>query len=72
MRRMDPQGFFGPGENGYLFSGSWGNTGNYFSGAWEQAHSFGDLVKKAKKKKKKKKKKSHCLLFSSTEPKAHG
>ena len=38
-----------------------GSTGNYFRGAREQAHNFGDigsLAKKAKKKKKKKKKKN--------------
>ena len=27
---MGPQGFGGSGENGYLFSGEWGCTGNYF------------------------------------------
>ena len=40
---MGPQGFWGSGENGYLFSGSCpGSTGNYFQGFGEQAHSFGD------------------------------
>ena len=38
-----PQGFQRSGENGYLFSGSWGGTGNYFQRFGEQAHSFGDL-----------------------------
>ena len=31
-----------------------GSTGNYFRGAGEQAHSFGDLGSPAKKQKKKK------------------
>ena len=34
-----------------------GSTGNYFMGAREQAHRFGDLGSPAKKQKKKKKKK---------------
>ena len=34
-----------------------GSTGNYFRGAREQAHNFGDLGSLAKKQKKKKKKK---------------
>ena len=46
---MGPQGFRGSGENGYLFSGSWGITGNYFQGFWEQAHSLADLVSPAKR-----------------------
>ena len=69
MRRMGPMVFFGSGENGYLFSGSGGNTGNYFSVAGEQAHSFWDLVKKTTKKQNKTI--SPCLLFSSPEPKVH-
>ena len=32
-----------------------GSTGNYFRGAWEQAHSFGDLGSPAKKQKNKRK-----------------
>ena len=46
-----PQGFGGSVENGYLFSGSTG-TCNYFRGAGEQAHSFGDSGSPAKKVKK--------------------
>ena len=48
---MGPQGFWGSGKNGYLFSGSWGSTGNYFRGAREQAHNLGDLGSLAKKAK---------------------
>ena len=33
------KGFWGSGENGYLFSGI---TGDYFQGFGEQAHSLGD------------------------------
>ena len=52
-----PQGFWGSGENGYLFS-----TGNYFRGAREQAHNFGDLGSLAKKQKNKEKP-PFCLIF---------
>ena len=40
-----------------------GSTGNYFRGAGEQAHSFGDLGSPAKKQKKKKGKPPFCLVF---------
>ena len=41
-----------------------GSTGNYFRGAGEQAHSFGDLGSPAKKQKKKiKEKPPFCLIF---------
>ena len=46
MITMEPQGFWGSGENGYLFSGCWGN---YFRGAGEQVYSFGDLGSIAEK-----------------------
>ena len=46
---VPPQGFWGSGENGYLFSGS---TGNYLRGAREPAHNFWDLGSLAKKGKK--------------------
>ena len=40
------------------------STGNYFRGAGEQAHSFGDLGSPAKKQKKKiKEKPPFCLIF---------
>ena len=35
---MGAQGFWESGEN--IFR-ELGNTGNYFQGFWEQAHSFG-------------------------------
>ena len=54
-----PQGFWGSGENGYLFSGS---TGNYFRGAREQAHNFGDIGSLAKKQKNKEEP-PICLIF---------
>ena len=50
------------GENGYLFSGSWGSTGYYFRGAREQAHNFGDIRSLAKKQKNKEKT-TFCLIF---------
>ena len=40
-----------------------GSTGNYFRGAGEQAHSFGDLGSPAKKQKKIKEKPPFCLIF---------
>ena len=58
-----PQGFLGSGENGFLFSGSWGSTGNYFRGAREQAHNFGDLGSLAKKQKNKEKPHFCMILF---------
>ena len=62
--------FWGPpGVLGIL--GEWlfifrdlGSTGNYFRGAGEQAHSFGDLGSPAKKQKRKEKEKPpFCLIF---------
>ena len=41
--------FGGSGENGYLFSGSWGAQVIIFRDLGEQAHSFGDLGSPAKK-----------------------
>ena len=42
-----------------------GSTGNYFRGAREQTHNFGDLVSFAKKKQKKQNKERppFCLIF---------
>ena len=40
-----------------------GSTGNYFRGAGEQAHSFGDLGSPAKKAKLIKEKPPFCLIF---------
>ena len=40
-----------------------GSTGNYFMGAREQAHSFGDLGSPAKKQKNKKRKSLHFVRF---------
>ena len=48
-----PQGFWGSGENGYLFSGSWGALVIISRDQREQAHSFGDLGSPAKKQKNK-------------------
>ena len=50
---MGPQGFWGSGENGYLFSGSWGAQVNIFRDL--EAPGFGDLRRTAKKNQKKKK-----------------
>ena len=56
--------------NGARILGEWlfifrdlGSTGNYFRGAGEQAHSFGDLGSPAKKQKKIKEKPPFCLIF---------
>ena len=43
-----PQGFYGSGEKGYLFSGSWGALVNIFR---EQTHGFWDLGSPVKSKK---------------------
>ena len=54
---MTPRVFFGIwGEWLFIFR-ELGSTGNYFRGAREQAHNFGDIGSLAKKQKKKKKKK---------------
>ena len=50
-------------EKGCLFSGSWGSTANYFSGAGKQANTFGDLGSTAKMETKSKYKAS--ILFDS-------
>ena len=51
---MGPPGVLGIwGEWLFIFR-DLGSTGNYFRGAREQAHSFGDLGSPAKKQKKKK------------------
>ena len=53
------------GEWPYIFR-ELGSIGNYFKGAREQAHNFGDLgslAKKQKKKKKKMQKPPFCLIF---------
>ena len=44
-----PQGFWGSGETGYLFSVSWGALVIILGCAGEQAHSFGDLGSPAQK-----------------------
>ena len=44
-----PQGFKGSGEKGFFIFRELGSTANYFRGAGEQAHTFGDLVSTAKK-----------------------
>ena len=41
------------------------STGNYFSGAGEQAHSFGDLGSPAKKQIKIQEKPPFCLIFKN-------
>ena len=46
---LRPPGVLGSGENGYLFSGSWGELVIIFQGFGEQVHSFGDLGSPAKK-----------------------
>ena len=53
--RKGPQGFWGSGENGFFIFRELGSTGNYFRGAREQAHNFGDIGSLAKKQNKIKK-----------------
>ena len=50
--QLRPQGFWGSGENGYLFSGSWEALVIIFRGAREKAYNFGDIGSLAKKKNK--------------------
>ena len=40
-----------------------GSTGNYFRGAREQAHNFGDIGSLAKKQNKNKEKLPFCFIF---------
>ena len=54
---VGPQGFGGSGEKWLFIFRELGSTCNYFRGAREQAHNFGNLGSLAKKQKKKKKKK---------------
>ena len=59
---MGPPGVLGIwGEWLFIFR-ELGSTGNYFRGAREQAHNFGDIGSRAKKQKKKKKKKASILF----------
>ena len=46
-----PRGFGDLGRMAIYFQGA-GDTGNYFRGAREQAHNFGDIGGLAKKQKK--------------------
>ena len=61
---MGPPGVLGIwGEWLFIFR-ELGSTGNYFRGAREQAHNFGDIGSLAKKQKKKNKEKPpFCLIF---------
>ena len=64
---MGPPGVLGIwGEWLFIFR-DLGSTGNYFRGAGEQAHSFGDLGSPAKKQKKIKikEKPPFCLIFKN-------
>ena len=53
-----PRGFGDLGEWLFIFR-ELGSTDNYFRGAREQAHNFGDIGSLAKKQKKKKRKSLH-------------
>ena len=44
-----PMGLVDLDRGGYLFCRELGSTGNYFRGAGEQAHNFGDLGSPAQK-----------------------
>ena len=58
-----PPGVLGIWGEWLFISRGLGSTGNYFRGAGEQAHSFGDLGSTAKKQKKIKEKPPFCLIF---------
>ena len=61
-QQVGPPGVLGIwGEWLFIFR-ELGSTGNYFMGAREQAHNFGDLGSLAKKQKNKEKP-SFCLIF---------
>ena len=49
---LGPQGFWGSGENGYLFSGSWGALVIIFRDLGSKLIVLGDLGSPAKGKKK--------------------
>ena len=67
---MGPPGVWGIwGEWLFIFR-ELGSTGNYFRGAWEQAHNLGDIGSLAKKQKNKEKP-PFCFIFlefSSPDP----
>ena len=48
---LGPQGFWGSGENGYLFSGSWGALVIIFRDLGSKLIVLGDLGSPAKSKK---------------------
>ena len=58
-----PSGVLGIWEEWLFIFRELGSTGNYYRGAREQAHNFGDLGSLAKKQKKKKGKPPFCLIF---------
>ena len=58
---LGPRGFGDLGRMAIYFQGA-GDTGNYFRGARERAHNFGDLGSLAKKQKNKEKP-PFCLIF---------
>ena len=59
---LGPPGVMGiMGEWSHIFR-ELGSTGNYFRGAREQAHNFGDLESLAKKQKNKEKP-PFCMIF---------
>ena len=60
---MGPPGVFRILEEWLFIFRELGRTGNYFRGAREQAHNFGDLGSLAKKNKKKNKKIRKSFYF---------
>ena len=57
-----PWGLGDLGRMDIYFQGA-GSTGDYFRGAKEQAHNFGDIGTLAKKQKNNKEKPPFCLIF---------
>ena len=51
FRHLGPPGFFGIWGKWLIIFRDLGSTDNYFRGAGEQSHSFGDLGSPAKKQK---------------------
>ena len=61
-KKWGPPGVLGIWEEWLFIFRELGSIGNYFRGAREQAHNFGDLGSLAKKKKNKEKS-PFCMIF---------
>ena len=61
--KWGPQGFWGSGENGYLFSGSWGALVIILGELGSKLIIYGDIGSLAIKQKKNKEKPPFCFIF---------